>query len=97
MHIVFDMDNPGGPVEQRHFVETTPGGQPQVIHPALGALPVDVIQYIKGLHVGTVPIAGTGWDQITKHPSYLGQTRLAAFLGEIVRLNDTAARAVLGL
>lgn len=98
MHIIFDYDNPpGSPIEGRHFIETAPGAQPQVLIAALGALPVDVIQFIKALHLGTVPIAGTGWDQITKHPTYPGQTRLQALVAEIVRLNDAPSRAILGV
>lgn len=98
MHIVFDYDfPPGSPIEGRHFIETTPGGQSQVLVPAISATPVDVIQLIKAFHLGTVPIAGSGWDVITKHPTYPGQTRLAALLGEIVRLNDATARTVLGI
>lgn len=98
MQIIFDYDHPpGSPVEGRHFIETTPGLYPQFLHPALGATPVDVIHYINGLHTGVIPIAGTGWDAITKHPTYPGQTRLAALLGEIVRLNDAPSRAILGV
>lgn len=98
MQIIFDYASPPGSlIEGRHFIETTPGMYFQVTHPTLGVTPVDVIQYIKALHLGTIPIAGTGWDVITKHPTYPGQTRLAALLGEIVRLNDAAARTVLGV
>ena len=98
MYIVYDYDHPpGSPLEARHFIETTPGLYPQVLVPAISAVPVDVIQFIKALHVGTVPIAGTGWDQITKHPTYPGQTRLAALVAEIIRLNDTPSRTVLGI
>lgn len=98
MHIIFDYDNPPGSLlEGRHFIETAPGAQPQILHPTLGATPVDVIHYFAALHAGTIPIAGTGWDVITKHPLYPGQTRLAALLGEIVRLNDAASRTILGI
>lgn len=98
MHIIFDYDNPpGSPIEGRHFIETAPGAQPQVLVPALGATPVDVIQLINAWHKGTVPIAGTGWDVITKHPTYPGQTRLAALIAEIIRLNDAPSRAILGV
>lgn len=98
MRIIFDYDNPpGSPIEGRHYIETTPGAQFQVTNAALGAIAVDVIQLIKGMHLGTVPIAGTGWDVVTKHPSYPGQTRLAALIGEIIRLNDAPSRAILGV
>lgn len=98
MLIVFDYDHPpGSPVEGRHTIETTPGLYPQFTHPALGVNPVDVIHLIAAWHTGTIPIAGTGWDVITKHPAYPGQTRLAALIGEIVRLNDAPARAILGV
>lgn len=98
MKIIFDYDNPpGSSLEGRHFIETTPGGQSQVLIPSISTTPVDVIQFIKSLHSGTFPIAGTGWEQITKHPSYPGQTRLQALIGEIVRLNDAPSRAILGV
>lgn len=98
MVIVFDYDNPpGSPMEGRHFIETTPGKYPQFTAAALGATPVDVIHFIAALHTGLIPMAGTGWDVITKHPSYPGQTRLAALVGEIIRLNDAPARAILGV
>lgn len=98
MRIIFDYDNPpGSPIEGRHFIETTPGLYPQVTVTAIQATPIDVIQFIKALHLGTVPIAGTGWDAITKHPTYPGQTRLQALIGEIIRLNDTSSRTVLGI
>lgn len=98
MRIIFDYDNPpGSPVEGRHFIETTSGLYPQILVPAVSAVPVDVIQFIKALHLGTIPITGTGWDVITKHPTYPGQTRLAALLAEIIRLNDAPARAILGV
>lgn len=98
MQIIFDYDHPpGSPVEGRHFIETTPGQYPQFLVAALGAVPVDVIQFVKALHLGTVPIAGTGWDVITKHPTYPGQTRLQALIGEIIRLNDAPSRAILGV
>lgn len=84
-------------MEGRHFIETTPGLYPQFLHPVLGATPVDVIQLIKAYHAATIPIAGSGWDVITKHPSYPGQTRLQALIAEIIRLNDTAARTILGV
>lgn len=98
MHIVFDYDNPpGSPLEGRHFIDTTPGVYPQVVVAAIQAAPLDVIQYVKALHAGTIPIAGTGWDAITKHPTYPGQTRLQALVAEIIRLNDAPARAILGV
>jgi hypothetical protein len=92
----YDFDSSGG-ILARHFIDTAPGKYPLVTHVALGALPVDLIQLIKAWHTGTIPIAGTGWDVITKHPSYPGQTRFAALKAEIIRLNDTAARGVLGI
>lgn len=95
---VFDYEfPPGSPIEGRHGIDLAPGAQPQVTIPAISATPIDVVQMIKALHLGTFPIAGTGWDVITKHPSYPGQTRLAALIGEIVRLNDAAVRAILGV
>lgn len=62
-----------------------------------GNVPLDMIQVIKGFHLGTIPIAGTGWDQPANHPLYPGKTVLQVLRGEIVRLNDAAARAVLGV
>lgn len=97
MRIIFDYDNFGGEIPGAHFIETTPGAQFQVTVPSIQAAPLDVIQYIKALHAGTIPIAGTGWEVITKHPTYPGQTRLAALIAEIVRLNDTSSRTVLGV
>lgn len=98
MRIVFDYDNPPGSLmEGRHYIETTPGAYPQVVAAAIQAAPLDVIQLIKAFHAGTIPIAGSGWEVITKHPAYPGQTRLAALIGEIVRLNDAPSRAILGV
>lgn len=98
MQIIFDYDHPpGSPMEVTHSIHTGSGEQPQVLIAAISATPIDVIQFIKALHLGTFPIAGTGWDQVTKHPAYPGQTRLQALIGEIIRLNDTAARTILGV
>ena len=84
-------------MEGRHLIETTPGLYPRFTVAVLGVTPVDVIQVIKALHLGLIPIAGTGWDVITKHPSYPGQTRFEALIGEIIRLDDKDARTILGV
>jgi hypothetical protein len=98
MRIEYDYDHDANNnIVARHFIETTPGLYPQFTVAAVSAVPVDVIQVLKAFHAGTIPIAGTGWDVITKHPTYPGQTRMAALVGEIVRLNDAAARTVLGV
>lgn len=98
MRIVFDFDfDTNGNVFASHFIDTHPGTQPQVLHPTLGSTPLDVIHLLKAFHTGTLPIAGTGWEQITKHPAYPGKTRLEALIAEIIRLNDTEARTILGV
>ena len=98
MEIIFDYDHPpGSPVEGRHLIETTPGLYPQFVVPVLGAVAVDVIQLIRALHTGLIPLAGTGWDVISKHPAYQGMTRLEVLVAEIIRLNDAPARGVLGV
>lgn len=38
-----------------------------------------------------------GFGVITNLPAYPGQTRWQAILGEVVRLNDTVARPLLGV
>ena len=99
MRIIFDFDFnlSDGSIVGRHFIETTPGDYPKFTHPLLGAAPLDVMQIIKAYHLGTIPIGASGWDIMTKHPGYPGKTRLEALVGEIIRLNDTAARTVLGV
>lgn len=62
-----------------------------------GNVPLDMVQVLKGLHAGTIPIAGTGWDQLANHPNYPGKTMMQVFVLELVRLNDVAARAALGV
>lgn len=96
MQITIDRIIVGG-VTHEHVFETDPTLAPQVVHPLLGASPVDRIHVIDGIHKGTIPIAGTGWDEISKHPNYPGKTRLEVFLAEVVKHNDTAARAILGV
>lgn len=98
MNIIFDYDfDSAGRQAASHLIETTPGKYLKVQVPALGHDPVDVIQFINALHKGTIPIAGTGWEEVTKHPDYPNQTRLDALIGEIVRLDDRPSRAILGV
>lgn len=98
MRIEFDYDfDPVGQICGRHYIETAPGAYQQVSHAALGPGAVDVIHLLKALHDGALPIAGTGWDEVAKHPDYPGQTRLQACIAEIVRLDDKPARTILGV
>lgn len=96
IEIDYDFDAKGN-VIGTHFIETSvlPGNTS--LQPSVSAVPIDKIQCVKNIHVGTIPIAGTSWDVISKHPLYPGQTRMQVFLSEIVRLNDVAARAALGV
>lgn len=99
MRIEFDYDlDTNGKIFARHFIDTHQSPtQPQVSHPTLGAAPLDVIHLLKAFHDGTLPIAGTGWEQITNHPDYPGKTRLQALIGEIIRLDDKESRTILGV
>jgi hypothetical protein len=92
----YDLDQNNN-IIARHFVETAPGMYPQYTHPTLGVAPVDVIHLITAFFKGTIPILNTGWDLPTNHPTYPGKTRMQAFIGEVVRLNDAASRTLLGV
>lgn len=98
MRIVIDRDvDAKGNVMAEHVVHTNVAAWNKVTGPGTGNVPIDLIQFLKQLHAGTIPIAGTGWEEITNHPLYPGLRKLDAFLGEIVRLNDAPARSILGV
>lgn len=98
MRIEFDYElHHDGAVLGTHYIDTTPGVYSKVTHPALGKDPVDIMALINTLYKGTIPIAGTGWEEVTKHPGYPNQTRLDALIGEIIRLDDKPSRAILGV
>lgn len=86
-----------GKVEAELVVHTEVSPTNQLNNALTGNVPLDMIQVIKGLHAGTIPIAGTGWDQLANHPLYPGKTLMQVLLAEVVRLNDAAARGVLGV
>jgi hypothetical protein len=98
MRIEYDYSfDSSGKVFGKHYIETAPGDQSKVIHPLIGPEPVDLIYLVAAWLSGKVPMAGSGWDNITHHPAYPGKTCLEALVGEIVRLNDVEARKVLGV
>ena len=73
---------------------TAPGEQPQILIPGVTSAPIDFITYIKMLLDGTIPIAGTGWEVITKHPDYTETRRIDALVGEMKRLKDPQLAAL---
>lgn len=83
MKIVFDheLDSLGN-IIATHVIDTADS----VVQTMLAAL--------KG-NVAAQALAGYGIN--TKMVAYFGQTRWQAILGEIVRVNDTVARALLGV
>jgi hypothetical protein len=98
MRIEFDYSfDTSGNVSAKHFVETTPGDQDKATHPMLGPDPVDFIHLAAAWVSGKIPVAGTGWDMQSSHPSHPGKTRLEVFVAEVIRLNDTEARKILGV
>lgn len=92
-HIVGD----GGKIEGDLVVHTDASAGNTCADPTAANVQIPMLTWLAKLHAGTIPIAGTGWDKITNHASYPGQTFMAAFLGEIVRLNDVASRTALGV
>jgi hypothetical protein len=86
-----------GRVIGHHGVRTDVQPQNKMVDPTNPANTIDVITFLVGLHKGTIPIRGTGFELISQHPLYVGKTRLDAVRGEMVRRNDAAARAALGI
>lgn len=78
-------------------IHTERAGWNQVTAPAIQAAPMDMIDFIKHLVTTPASVNGTGHEVIAVHPLYNGKTRLQVLLAEVVRLNDAAARAVLGV
>lgn len=83
MKIIIDRDvDSAGNTICSHVIDTS--------DPAVQAM----FTVLKG---NVVAQTAAGYGVITKHPSYLGQTRWQAVLGEVVRLNDLTARGILGV
>lgn len=96
-HVIdYDLDAQGNPVVP-HVIDLTPGSLPDLVDNGVLGLTVSRLNMIVQLHTGVRPIAGTGWDVMTRHPGYLGKTRLEALIGEVKRLNDAVSRAALGV
>jgi hypothetical protein len=91
----YDLDQFGN-VSGIHYVETTPSDQYKVNHPAYDG-PIDFIHLAAAWVSGNIPVVGTGWDLPSSHPSYPGKTRLEVLVAEVIRLNDTEARKILGV
>jgi len=86
-----------GAVHAVHVVHTERAAWNQVEYPTGSGTKIDLIDFLKGIRNGTIPIAGTGWDLPSSHPTYPGKTRLQVLAAELIRLNDAAARATLGV
>lgn len=86
-----------GNVTAAHVIHTERSPQNQVEFPAGSKVFIDVVDFLKGIHAGTIPIAGSGWDQLSNHPNYRGKTHLQVVVSEVIRLNDAATRATLGI
>ena len=92
-HIVGD----GGKIEGDLVVHTDALPGNTCADPTAANVQIPMLTWLTKLHAGTIPIAPTGWNAITNHALYPGQTFMTAFLGEIVRMNDVAARTALGV
>jgi len=98
MNIPYDVDLDGqGFVIAHHVFITDRIASNQLPTPGNPVVPMDAVDYLKGIHNGTIPIAGTGWEQVSIHPLAAGRTRAAFLVSRIVALNDAAARATLGV
>lgn len=83
------------PVQQLDF-DFAPDGSVLAIHQIDTDDPEQLLTLV-GLKNGTIDMTKSGWDVISKHPDYNQRTRYQVTLGEIVRTNDTKARAALGI
>lgn len=92
-----DMDFDNGVPAGVHVVHTERAPWNQVKGANTGGVLIDTIDLLNGFHKGTIPIAGTGWDVISKHPNHVGKTRLQAFVDSAITANDPLARQVLGI
>jgi hypothetical protein len=96
IHIHDALDSQGNKVGE-HCIHTERVVWNQVEYPVGSGIKMDLVDFLKGIHSGAIPIAGTGWDQLSNLPNYAGKTHLQAAVSEIVRLNDAAAKATLGV
>ena len=92
-----DVIGASGAKEAEIVIHTDVAPWNQLNNALTGNVPLDMVQVLKGLHHGTIPIAGTGWDQVANHPLYPGKTLMQVLIAELIRLNDVGARAVLGV
>lgn len=83
MIIVFDHDlNLDGSILSNHFIDTSSAA----------------VQAMLTSNVSTVANqVSSGYSVMSKHPTYPGKTRWQVILAEVVRLNDTTARTILGV
>jgi hypothetical protein len=80
-----------------HVVHTERAAWNQIPDPRNALVKMDVIDFLALLQSTPALVAGTGWDQITTLLTYPGKTLLQVLQSEVVRLNDAAARAILGV
>jgi len=96
MLIEFDFDfDAGGNIIAKHIWDSSPANV--ITHPDGVTGKVHALIVMKLVKDGSPLVKQHGWDVVSKHPTYPGKTRLQVLLAEIVRLNDTPARALLGV
>lgn len=95
--LVHEVKDKFGTVIASLAVHTERAAWNQVEYPKGSGIKVELIDFIRQLSTGAIPIAGTGWDVIVSHPLYANQSMLNVFKSELVRLNDAAARGVIGV
>jgi hypothetical protein len=83
MQIIFDHDvDAKGNIIATHFIET--------LDPAAQAM-------LAAVKVSAATQTTAGYSVMSNHPTYPGKTRWQVILAEVVRLNDAAARGILGV
>jgi len=99
MRIVIDsiLDSQSGNVIGWNVVHTEVAPWNKAFDPSVPATQIDMIQIILQYQTTPALMVAAGWSRLTTNPAYIGKTQLQVVQGEIVRLNDTAARAVLGI
>jgi hypothetical protein len=83
MQIIFDHDvDAKGNIVASHLIETS--------DPAVQAM-------LTAVKVSAATQTAAGYSIMSNHPTYPGKTRWQVILAEVVRLNDVAARGILGV